>query len=161
MKVLLKHMEVCHLSNHIISSAVSTIPVFILKLSKSVLFHQGGRKLVHIKMTLFGLYLIHYQPHLSIFEYVKSHCFYFPSSSRPFNFLTISTKSCMRFRAPQNSNHVWGFKNRAPSLGHNIFKAAHVSNLKNVLSTAFSMRFILVPVWGRRLFPKLVPGWNA
>jgi hypothetical protein len=32
-KVLLKHMEVCHLSYHIISGAVSTIPVFILKLS--------------------------------------------------------------------------------------------------------------------------------
>jgi hypothetical protein len=30
--------------------------------------HQGGRKPVHIKMTLFGLYLIRYQPHLSIFE---------------------------------------------------------------------------------------------
>jgi hypothetical protein len=33
-----------------------------------VILHQGGRKPVHIKMTLFGLYLIHYQPHLSIFE---------------------------------------------------------------------------------------------
>jgi hypothetical protein len=32
------------------------------------LLHQGGRKPVHIKMTLFGLYLICYQPHLSIFE---------------------------------------------------------------------------------------------
>jgi hypothetical protein len=31
-------------------------------------FHQGGIKPVHIKMTLFGLYLIRYQPHLSIFE---------------------------------------------------------------------------------------------
>jgi hypothetical protein len=31
-------------------------------------YHQGGRKHVHIKMTLFGLYLIQYQPHLSIFE---------------------------------------------------------------------------------------------
>jgi hypothetical protein len=30
--------------------------------------HQGGGKPVHIKMTLFGLYLIQYQPHLSIFE---------------------------------------------------------------------------------------------
>jgi hypothetical protein len=30
--------------------------------------HQGGRKPVHIKMTLFGLYLIRYQPHLSVFE---------------------------------------------------------------------------------------------
>jgi hypothetical protein len=30
--------------------------------------HQGGGKPVHIKMTLFGLYLIRYQPHLSIFE---------------------------------------------------------------------------------------------
>jgi hypothetical protein len=30
--------------------------------------HQGGGKPVHIKMTLFGLYLICYQPHLSIFE---------------------------------------------------------------------------------------------
>jgi uncharacterized membrane protein len=46
------------------------------------------------------------------------------------------------------------FKNRAPSLGHNIFKAAHVSNLKNVLSTAFSMCFILVPVWGKAPFPQ-------
>jgi hypothetical protein len=32
------------------------------------LVHQGGGKPVHIKMTLFGLYLIRYQPHLSIFE---------------------------------------------------------------------------------------------
>ncbi len=30
--------------------------------------HQGGRKPGHIKMTSFGLYLIHHQPHLSIFE---------------------------------------------------------------------------------------------
>jgi hypothetical protein len=30
--------------------------------------HQGGGKTWHIKMTLFGLYLIRYQPHLSIFE---------------------------------------------------------------------------------------------
>ncbi len=30
--------------------------------------HQGGGKPGHIKMTSFGLYLIHHQPHLSIFE---------------------------------------------------------------------------------------------
>jgi hypothetical protein len=30
--------------------------------------HQGGRKPWHIKMTLFGLYLISFQPHLSFFE---------------------------------------------------------------------------------------------
>jgi hypothetical protein len=36
--------------------------------------------------------------------------------------------------------------------GHNIFKAAHVSDLKNVLSTVFSMRFILVSVWGKGKF---------
>jgi hypothetical protein len=30
--------------------------------------HQGGGKPLHIKMTLFGLHLIQYQPHLSIFE---------------------------------------------------------------------------------------------
>jgi hypothetical protein len=30
--------------------------------------HQGGRKPVLIKMTLFGLYLIRYQPYLSILE---------------------------------------------------------------------------------------------
>jgi hypothetical protein len=30
--------------------------------------HQGGRKPWLIKMTLFGLYLISYQPHLSFFE---------------------------------------------------------------------------------------------
>jgi hypothetical protein len=30
--------------------------------------HQGGGKPWHIKMTLFGLYLISYQPHLSFFE---------------------------------------------------------------------------------------------
>jgi hypothetical protein len=30
--------------------------------------HQGGRKPVLIKMTLFGLYLICYQPYLSILE---------------------------------------------------------------------------------------------
>jgi hypothetical protein len=30
--------------------------------------HQGGRKPLQIKMTLFGLHLIQYQPHLSIFE---------------------------------------------------------------------------------------------
>jgi hypothetical protein len=31
-------------------------------------FHQGGGKPVLIKMTLFGLYLICYQPYLSILE---------------------------------------------------------------------------------------------
>ena len=36
--------------------------------------------------------------------------------------------------------------------GHNIFKAAHVIDLKNVFSTAFSTRFILVPVWGKARF---------
>jgi hypothetical protein len=30
--------------------------------------YQGGRKPGHIKMTLFGLYFICHQPHLSIFE---------------------------------------------------------------------------------------------
>jgi hypothetical protein len=40
--------------------------------------------------------------------------------------------------------------------GHNIFKAAHISNLKNVLSTAFSTHFILVPVWGLKTFS---PNW--
>jgi hypothetical protein len=43
-----------------------------LLLMRRILFfvdlHQGGRKPWHIKMTLFGLYLIRYQPHLSIFE---------------------------------------------------------------------------------------------
>jgi hypothetical protein len=29
------------------------------------------------------------------------------------------------------------------------------------LSTAFSTRLILVPVWGKVPFPKLVPVWNA
>jgi hypothetical protein len=32
------------------------------------LAHQGGGKPVLIKMTLFGLYLIHYQPYLSILK---------------------------------------------------------------------------------------------
>jgi hypothetical protein len=31
-------------------------------------------------------------------------------------------------------------KQGAQPRGHNVFKAAHVSNLKNVFSTAFSMR---------------------
>jgi hypothetical protein len=68
---------------------------------------------------------------------VKSHCFYFPTSRKWVIFLN-------KFR----------FKNWAPSIGHNIFKAAHISNLKNVSSTAFSMRFILVPVWGKVPFPQ-------
>jgi hypothetical protein len=42
--------------------------------------HQGGGKPVHIKMTLFGLYLIHYQPHLSIFE-----SFWFNEESKIWN----------------------------------------------------------------------------
>jgi hypothetical protein len=40
--------------------------------------HQGGRKPVHIKMTMFGLYLIRYQPHLTIlshFDLMKSQKF--------------------------------------------------------------------------------------
>jgi hypothetical protein len=41
--------------------------------------------------------------------------------------------------------------------GHNIFKAAHISDLKNVSSTAFSTHFILVLVWGKAPFPKPVP----
>jgi hypothetical protein len=58
-------------------------------------------------------------------------------------------ESCLRVQKPGAQPH-----------GHNIFKAAHVSDLKNVLSTAFSMHFILVPVWGSPnwyLIPKLVP----
>jgi len=42
--------------------------------------HQGGGKPVHIKMTLFGLYLIRYQPHLSIFE-----SFWFNEESKIWN----------------------------------------------------------------------------
>jgi hypothetical protein len=68
---------------------------------------------------------------------VKSHGFYFPTSREWVIFLN-------KFR----------FKNWATSLRHNIFKAAHVSDLKNVLSTAFSTCFILVPVWGKAPFPQ-------
>jgi hypothetical protein len=46
----------------------------------SVCLHQGGGKPVHIKMTLFGLYLIRYQPHLSIFE-----SFWFHEESKIWN----------------------------------------------------------------------------
>jgi hypothetical protein len=42
--------------------------------------HQGGRKTWHIEMTLFGLYLIRYQPHLSIFE-----SFWFGEDSKIWN----------------------------------------------------------------------------
>jgi hypothetical protein len=45
-----------------------------------ILAHQGGGKPVHIKMTLFGLYLICYQPHLSIFE-----SFWFHEESKIWN----------------------------------------------------------------------------
>jgi hypothetical protein len=71
---------------------------------------------------------------------VKSHGFYFPSSREMGHFLEQVS-----------------IQKPAPSLRHNIFKAAHVSDLKNVLSTAFSTRLILVPVWGKVPFPKLVP----
>jgi hypothetical protein len=40
----------------------------LLGVENDTVVHQGGGKPVHIKMTLFGLYLIRYQPHLSIFE---------------------------------------------------------------------------------------------
>jgi hypothetical protein len=50
------------------SSGSSNQPSFSCCCSIHCWFHQGGRKPVHIKMTLFGLYLIQYQPHLSIFE---------------------------------------------------------------------------------------------
>jgi hypothetical protein len=40
----------------------------IAALNNSSTIHQGGGKPVLIKMTLFGLYLIRYQPYLSIFE---------------------------------------------------------------------------------------------
>jgi hypothetical protein len=66
---------------------------------------------------------------------VKSHCFYFPSSSRPCNFLTVSTKSCIRFRAPQNSNHVWAFKNQVPSLVDTIFS-------RQLTSATWKMSFL-------------------
>ena len=83
-------------------------------------------------------------------------------TSRPCNFLTISTKSCMRFRAPQNSNHVWGFKNRAPSLTDTIFS-------RQLTSATWKMsclqHFLRVSYWyqfgEKRVFPKLVPVWNA
>jgi hypothetical protein len=42
--------------------------------------HQGGGKPVLIKMTLFGLYLICYQPYLSIFE-----SFWFHKESKIWN----------------------------------------------------------------------------
>jgi hypothetical protein len=40
----------------------------LMSLSVIESLHQGGRKPWHIKITLFGLYLINHQPHLSIFE---------------------------------------------------------------------------------------------
>jgi hypothetical protein len=85
---------------------------------------------------------------------VKSHCFYFPSSSRPYNFLTVSTKSCMRFRAPQNLNHVWGFKNRVPSLADTIFSRQLTSATWKM---SFLQHFLRVRYWywfgERRLSP--------
>jgi hypothetical protein len=58
---------------------VSRIPDSQCELLNKAL-HQGGGKPGHIKMTLFGLYLIHHQPHLSIFE-----SFWFDKESQIWN----------------------------------------------------------------------------
>jgi hypothetical protein len=63
MSVLIKEIE-----DTIENKPVMSINLGGLWQKRRLHIHQGGGKPWHIKMTLFGLYLISYQPHLSFFE---------------------------------------------------------------------------------------------
>ena len=61
---------------------------------------------------------------------------------------------CTQCNDPRDTAHTWWGGEGFPGAARVLVGGAMV---KNVLSTAFSTRFILVPVWRKRAFPKLVP----